>query len=90
VATFSASSGVEFRIRPKRAIVEVDGSAIGIADDYDSTAKAYHFNGPGTYAVRLSAREYVPMWVRVVIDQGAPERVARIRLRLQKGEDSGD
>ncbi len=90
VATFSATSGVEFRVRPKKAIVEVDGEAIGVVDDFDSEAKAYHFNGPGTYSVRLSARDYVPMWLRVVIVEGAPESVTRVRLRMQKGDDSQD
>ena len=79
------AQGAEFRIRPRTAIVEVNGQTIGIADDWAGDG-GYRFNGPGTYSVYLSSPGFRPAWSQVIVDPSAGDRVARVRMRLQRSD----
>jgi serine/threonine protein kinase len=84
VATFETQSAAEFNVSPEDATVEVNGRAIGIADDWDGSggAEAFTFPGPGTYTVRLSHEGYQAVYVRVIVRADADEETADIDTEL--------
>ena len=85
-ATYECRRGAKFRIDPDKAMVTVDGRAIGISDDWDDRGggKIWYFTKAGTHYAKFSLHGYRSEWVRIVVRSGAPEEVADVKLDLRR------
>jgi hypothetical protein len=86
--TYECREGAIFGVDPEEALVAVDGTTIGTADDWDDAGGGgkYRFAGPGTHYVRLSLPGYRTAWVKIVVRAGAEEEYAEVDLELEKLE----
>ena len=80
--TLNGMPGVE--VTPPHALVTVDGTSIGRADNGDHTRadKKIVFARPGRHSVKLSAPGFRTTWIAVVVDPRAEEETAEIDTRL--------
>ncbi|KAB2954066.1 MAG: hypothetical protein F9K18_14050 [Thermoanaerobaculia bacterium] len=87
-ATFQTRRAAEFHVDPEDALVTVDGSPIGIADDWDDMGggKQYVFPGPGEYVVQLSLAGYRTAWVKIIVGPGAKKDVVDVDTDLDEIE----
>jgi serine/threonine-protein kinase len=83
-AVFTCSEGAEFNVSPEEAQVEVDGTIIGSADDWDGVGggKTYTFDRPGVHYVRLSLDGYATTWVKITVDGAASQEIADVDTEL--------
>ena len=83
-AIFYCRLGVEFGVTPPEALVTVDGTAIGRADNRDHARadKKFVFSKPGRHTVKLSAPGFRTVWISVVVDPRAEEEIAEIDTLL--------
>ncbi len=86
VATFECREGVEFHVSPDEAEVEVNGTVIGIADDWDGVGggQKYLIRVPGEYYSRFTLAGYQETWVKIIISPNARERFCDVDTRLKK------
>ncbi len=86
VSIFECREGVEFHVSPDDAKVEVNGSIIGIADDWDDMGggQKYLIRVPGEYYSRFILAEYEPAWVKIVISPNAKEQFCDVDTKLKK------
>jgi hypothetical protein len=86
--SFETQRSAEFHVSPEEAIVTIDGVTIGKADDWDGMGggKAWVFNGPGTYLVKLEADGYRTTWIRIVVRPGAEESVVDVDTDLEESQ----
>jgi two-component system chemotaxis sensor kinase CheA len=83
---FETRRAAEFHVDPEDALVTVDGSPIGVADDWDDVGggKQYVFPGPGEYLVQLSLAGYRTAWIKIVVSPGAKRDVANVDTNLDE------
>ncbi len=83
-AIFSCRLSAEFVVTPPHALVTVDGTSIGQADNGDHTRadKKVVFARPGRHSVKLSAPGFRTTWIAVIVDPRAEEETAEIDTRL--------
>lgn len=86
VKTYYGRHGAVFNVDPEDALVEIEGKAIGIADDWDGKGggKVYVFPGPGTYYARLSLKGHRTVWVAIVISPNAKDENADVDWELEE------
>ncbi len=86
VSTFECREGVEFHVSPDEAEVEVNGTVIGIADDWDGVGggQKYLIRVPGEYYARFILSGYEPAWVKLVISSNAREQFCDVDTELKK------
>ena len=84
VAIFYSQRGAEFNVTPPQALVTVDGTAVGQADngDHSRPDRKYLFSHPGRHVVRLSSPGFRTIWIVVVVDPKAGDEIADIDTRL--------
>jgi hypothetical protein len=75
--------GVEFKLEPDDAEVEIGGKPVGKADQLDK----YEFEEHGTYYVKLTHRHYHPAWIKIVVTHDAKEKYAEVEFKLHKIKD---
>lgn len=85
--TYDCRRGAEFHVSPDEAVVTVNGTTIGIADDWDNRGggKVYRFPGAGTYAVRFTLRGYRTDWVKINLRPDAEAAICYVEFDLVKG-----
>ncbi|MBP1642021.1 MAG: Protein kinase [Acidobacteria bacterium] len=85
-SVFETRRAAEFHVDPEDALVTVDGSPIGVADDWDDVGggKQYVFPGPGEYLVQLSLAGYRTAWIKIVVSPGAKRDVANVDTNLDE------
>jgi serine/threonine-protein kinase len=88
-AVFETRRAAEFHVDPEDALVTVDGSPIGVADDWDDVGggQQYVFPGPGDYVVQLSLAGYRTAWIKIVVRPSAKRDVADVDTSLDEIED---
>jgi len=86
---YECREGAIFGVDPEEALVMVNGTTIGTADEWDDAGggKKYLFGRAGTYYVKLSLQDYRAAWVKIVVRPGAEEEYAEVDLDLEKLED---
>ncbi len=86
VAIFECREGVEFHVSPDEAEVEVNGTLIGIADDWDGVGggQKYLIRVPGEYYSRFTLAGYEPAWVKILISPNAKEQFCDVDTKLKK------
>lgn len=85
--TFKCGPTVRFGIDPEDAEVFVDGTLLGMADDWDGMGggKEYHFSEPGTHFVRFQLKGYRTTTVKFIVAAGGKKGDAdTISLDLEK------
>ncbi|MBZ5588289.1 MAG: protein kinase [Acidobacteriia bacterium] len=84
VAIFYCRRGAEFNVTPPQALVTVDETAIGQADNDDHSRgdKKYVFSQPGKHYVKLSAPGFRTTWIAIMVDSKATEEFADVDTRL--------
>ncbi len=82
---FACTRGAEFDVEPEEALVTINGTVLGIADDWDDAGggQTYYFPGPGRYLVKLSCPGYKTTWIRVSVSQYAEDEVVEIDTELE-------
>jgi eukaryotic-like serine/threonine-protein kinase len=83
-AIFYCRMSAEFDVTPPHALVTVDGTSIGQADNGDHTRadKKVVFTRPGRHSVKLSAPGFRTTWIAVIVDPRAEQETAEIDTRL--------
>jgi hypothetical protein len=83
-ARFSCRRGADFNVSPEDAVVTVDGTVIGKADDWDNKGggKTYVFARPGRHLVRLALAGYRTTWIEIVVGPSAKDEVADVDTEL--------
>jgi hypothetical protein len=86
---YECREGAIFGVDPEEALVTVNGTAIGTADEWDDAGggQKYVFGGAGTYYVKLSLQDYRTAWVKIIVRPGAEEEFAKVDLDLEAIED---
>ena len=86
VAVFECREGVEFHVSPDEAEVEVNGTVIGIADDWDGVGggQKYLMRVAGEHYARFTLAGYEQAWVKIVISPTAREPFCEIDTELSK------
>ena len=86
VAIFECREGVEFHVSPDEAEVEVNGTIIGIADDWDGVGggQKYLIRVAGEHYARFTLAGYEPAWVKIVISPNARDRFCDVDTKLKK------
>ncbi|MDD5563409.1 MAG: serine/threonine-protein kinase [Thermoanaerobaculaceae bacterium] len=81
---FYCRRGADFNVSPEDAIVTVDGTAIGKADDWDNKGggKTYVFARPGRHLVKLTLAGYRTTWIEVVAEPSAKDEVVDVDTQL--------
>ncbi|MBL8111306.1 MAG: hypothetical protein JNK60_00355 [Acidobacteria bacterium] len=76
----------EFHVKPEEARVTINGKVIGTSDDWDDAGggDTYRFKKTGWYWVKFSHPGYATEWVRIEVDPGAREKLAKVKLKLKK------
>lgn len=93
VAVFKTREAARFDVSPDEAELEVNGAAIGTADDWDDRGggKLFEFDRPGTYYVRMALKGYRTTWVKIVVAKDASDKVAKVDTELaEDGDTKGD
>ena len=87
--TYECRKGAIFGVDPEEALVTVNGTTIGTADEWDDAGggQKYVFGRAGTYYVRLSLRAYRTAWVKIVVRPGAKDEYADVDLDLEELKD---
>ena len=86
---YECRKGAIFGVDPEEALVTVNGTTIGTADEWDDAGggQKYVFDRAGTYYVKLSLQDYRTAWVKIVVRPGAEEEYAEVDLDLEEIED---
>jgi hypothetical protein len=86
---YECRGGAIFGVDPEDALVTVNGTTIGTADEWDDAGggKKYLFGNAGNYYVKLSLQGYRTAWIKIVVRPGAEEEYAEVDLDLEKLED---
>jgi len=86
---YECREGAIFGVDPEEALITVNGTMIGTADEWDDAGggKKYVFGKAGTYYVKLSLQDYRTAWIKIVVRPGAEEDYADVDLDLEKLED---
>ncbi len=86
VERYLCSRGAEFNVDPEDAEVAINGTVIGIADDWDDSGggDVYWFQGQGTYYARFTMAGFETAWVMIVVSPSAEEEIADIDTELEK------
>jgi hypothetical protein len=86
---YECREGAIFGVDPEEALVTVNGTTIGTADEWDDAGggKKYLFGNAGNYYVRLSLQGYRTAWIKIVVRPGAEEEYTEVDLDLEKLED---
>jgi len=83
---FACRRGAEFGVDPEDALITINGTVLGIADDWDDTGggQIYYFPAPGRYLVKLSHPEYATAWIRISVSQYAEDDVVEVDTELEE------
>jgi hypothetical protein len=86
---YECRKGAIFGVDPEEALVTVNGTTIGTADEWDDAGggQKYVFARAGTYYVRISLRDYRTAWVKIVVRPGAKDEYADVDLDLEELKD---
>lgn len=86
VAVFECREGVEFHVSPDDAEVAVNGTVIGIADDWDGVGggQKYLIRTPGDYYARFTLAGYEETWVKIAISPSARTAFCDVDTELKK------
>ena len=81
---FYCRRGADFNVSPEDAVVTVDGTVIGKADDWDNKGggKTYVFARPGRHLVKLALAGYRTTWIEVVAQPSAKDEVVDVDTQL--------
>ncbi len=81
---FHCRRGADFNVSPEDAVVTVDGTVIGKADDWDNKGggKTYVFARPGRHLVKLALAGYRTTWIEIVAQPSAKDEVADVDTQL--------
>jgi hypothetical protein len=84
--TFHCRKGVEFDVDPEDALVAVDGTTIGIADDWDGKrgGRQYIFKEPGEHIARFSLKGYKTAWVKIIVGPDASNSIVSVDTKLKQ------
>jgi hypothetical protein len=79
--------GVKFQTDPEEAVVSVDGSRLGLADDWDGAGggKAWR-PGPGTYVACMSGPSLRTACVELRLQPGAKAKFCEVETELEEVE----
>lgn len=85
---YACTRGAEFDVDPEEALVTINGTILGIADDWDDAGggQTYFFPGPGRYLVKLSHPGYITTWVRISVSQYAEDEVVEVDTELEESD----
>lgn len=90
-ATFRCRRDVDFDVSPEEAVVVIDGTPIGPADDWDGSGggRTWHPNVPIARACfRLKGHQGI--CVRLVLDPAAEEETCEVDTELEEIEEGGE
>ena len=82
--TFSCVETAEFNVDPEDALIYVNGSLLGKADDWDGMGGGEAWEpGFGSYTVRLELEDYETKWIRIVFSENGEEDECDIDTELE-------
>jgi predicted Ser/Thr protein kinase len=86
VGVYACRRGAEFNVSPDSADVEINGTRLGIADDWDGKGggQTYIFRHPGVYYARFSLAGHRTAWVKIVVSPDSDTEIADIDTRLEE------
>lgn len=88
--TFICREAAEFHVDPEDTMIEIDGTPIGKADDWDGMGggKAYKFPGPGEYTVKLSLAKFKTAWIKIVVTPSSRTKTVNVDTELEEDKDN--
>lgn len=82
---FRCSEEVEFHVDPEDALVTIDGSVLGIADDWDGMGGGREWQpGTGVYFATLSLEGYESATIKIILDPRADEETCDVDTDLEE------